>query len=58
MADLQGKKIDLMFTFYKKTVTNLLYNNVFEENCYGLDFDANLYYADNIFVYGDSWIGS
>lgn len=58
MEDVKKKKLDLMFTFYKKTVTNLLYDNVFEDNCYDLDFNANLYYADNIFVYGDSWIGS
>jgi len=48
-----------MFTFYKKTVTNLLYDRVFENNeCYDLDFNANLYYAPNIFVFGDTWINS
>jgi hypothetical protein len=59
MADLQGKKLDVMFSYYKKTVTNILYDHVFENADYcSLNFESNLFYTDHVLLTSASWIGS
>ena len=58
MADVAGKKIDIMFTSYKKTVTNIFYDHVFEDDCLGLDFYNNFFYTDHVLLNAASWIDS
>lgn len=59
MSDLQGKKIDVMFTFYKKTVTNILKDKVFEDGKFcSLDFTANFFYTDHFLLNAETWIDS
>jgi len=58
MADVQGKKIDVMFLFYEKEVHNILEDHIFETQCYDLDFEHNLFYTDSILLKGDNWIDS
>ena len=58
MADVQGKKIDVMFLFYEKEVHNILEDNIFETQCYDLNLVDNLFYTDSILLKGDNWIDS
>lgn len=59
MADYQGKKIDIMFTSYKKTVTNILKDNIFETGLYcDLDFTQNFFYSDHFLFNAQTWINS
>lgn len=48
-----------MFTSYKKTVTNILEDKIFEEGLYcDLDFTANFFYSDHFLFNAQTWINS